>query len=138
VLESKCYQQRMDVSVAHPIIFVSVANLWNDVTLLVNGIVPPPSGQPSPTREGLASLDSSSPGPVTVGLPVVGGQFKYSAVELAVALSPNDTGTATVSFSRDEDPPNPDGSRPIFKTVDLQRNAGGPLLIDLAIQLVGK
>jgi hypothetical protein len=128
----------MELSLARPIFYASVANLWNDVTLLINGIVPPKSGEPTATRVELATIDADTEQPVVVKLPVKDGAFPYTAVELMVTVSPNDVGTATVSFSRDEDPPGPAGQRPTYSTKTLTRQAGGALLIDIAFSLEGK
>jgi hypothetical protein len=128
----------MDVSLAHPIAYVSVTNLWADTTLLVLGVVPPPSGQPSPSHDVLAELTVDTPQPIVISLPNSNGHFRHVAIAYAITTGPSDVGTATVSISRDEDPTDAGGNRPVVKIVDLTRSStSSPLFIIRTFALLG-
>lgn len=113
----------MELWLQHPVSYVSVANIWDDVTLLVNGVVSATSGQPTPKRVELATIDVETAQPAVVALPVTNGAFPYTAIEWMVTISPNGVGTSNVSLSRDEAPPVANGTRRV-STKTLTRNAG--------------
>lgn len=129
----------MDVSVAKPFIYVSAANLWDDVTLVVFGIIPPSSGQAKPTLETIATIVSNTPQPKPIQLVVENGAFKHHALSFAVTAAAADIGTVTISISRDEDPVQADLTRPVHKTIELTRSApSSPTFIMRTFALVGK
>ena len=129
----------MDVSIAKPSIYVSTSNLWHDVTLVVFGVVPPTPGQARPTLEPIATLVSGTPQPKAIKLFVENGAFKHHALSFAVTASTTDTGTVTISISRDQDPLQADQTRPIHKVIELTRSApSSPTFIMRTFSLVGK
>ena len=134
----------MDVALARPIIYVSTSGLWDTVTLVVFGVVPPPPGQAEPTHDRLARITVAVQQPLRVDLPVLKNPdgtaraFKHVALTFAVTTAPNEVGSALISIVRDEDPLEPDGTRPVHKVIDLTRSAvTSPTFIVKTFALVG-
>ena len=129
----------MDVSLAKPSIYIGTSNLWHDVTLVVFGVIPPLPGHAKPTLEPIATLVSNTPQPKALKLVVENGAFKHHALSFAVTASTTDIGTVTISISRDEDPLQPDQTRPVHKVIALTRSApSSPTFIMRTFALVGK
>jgi hypothetical protein len=128
----------MDVALTRPTIYMSTSGLWSTVSLVVFGVVPPPSGQASPTHDHLHTITVATPQPVTIHLPVQGGKFRHVAITFAVTTGPADVGTARVSIMRDEDPLQGNGTRPVHKVVELTRSTtSSPTFIVKTFALVG-
>ena len=129
----------MEVSTQKPILYVSVSKEWPGTSLLVLGVKSPSSGEATPTNHSLATITATSKQPQPLTLQVKNGGFEYVALSFAVTATPTSVGKITVTIRRDEDPLEPGGTRPVYKTIELERaDQGSPMFVIRTFTLVAK